>query len=205
MRGLHQTTSTSASTATGAPFSPTSSGFTSMLTTSSRSVASVDSPTMMSTHRRPIDGGLAAHRSEDRLRSQLVEHLLGVGAVDGREPERDVGDRLGEHAADADHHARAELRVAVDADDELAVATNHRRDEHADLAVVRTGRREQLARGRGDLLGTPQPEAHEAALGLVRDRRRPPAWRRRGSRASAAASTAAEGSATRRSATHGTP
>ena len=57
-------------------------------------------------------------------------------AFDGREAERDVGERLGEHAADAHHHAAAELRIGVQPGDELADAGDHVRDEQIDVAVV---------------------------------------------------------------------
>ena len=46
----------------------------------------------------------------------------GVDVGDRHQAEHDVGDRLGEDAADAEHHGRAELRVADQPGDELAVA-----------------------------------------------------------------------------------
>ena len=86
------------------------------------------------------------------------------------EPERDVAERFGEHAADAEHHARAELRIAHEPGDQLAGAAHHRRDEQLDRAVVGAGRGEQLGAAASDRGGVAQAEAHEAALGLVRDR-----------------------------------
>ena len=38
---------------------------------------------------------------------ELVDHLVGVDPRERHEAERDVGDRLGEDAADAEHHGRA--------------------------------------------------------------------------------------------------
>ena len=105
------------------------------------------------------------------LRS-VVEHLVGVERVERHEAERDVGQRLGEHAADADHHARPELRVGVHAGDELARAGDHRRDEQVDGAVLGLRGREQLGGGVAHRVGVGEPEAHQPALGLVRDARR---------------------------------
>ncbi len=64
--------------------------------------------------------GSSRHRAEQCLTLELVEHVVGVGARNRDEPERDVAERLGEHAADPDHDARSELLVGVDAGDELA-------------------------------------------------------------------------------------
>ena len=120
--------------------------------------------------RLAVDCGLASERSEDALRREPVDHVLGIAVGDRREPEHDVADGLGEHAADAEHHARAELRVGNQARDELAVATHHRGDEHLDRAVVGTGEREQIGGGRAYRVGVAQPEPHETPFGLVRDR-----------------------------------
>ena len=91
--------------------------------------------------------------------------------VDRHEAERDVGDGLGEDPADAEHHGHAELRVVVQAGDQLAVAPQHRRHEQVHLAVLRAGggRAGSLAAS-ATASSSPRPEAHEAALGLVGDR-----------------------------------
>ena len=93
--------------------------------------------------RTPVDGRLAAHRSEQRLRGEVVEHLLGVDSFDRDEAERDVGEGLGEHSADADHHARPELRVAEHARNQLAAPVHHRGDEDPYGAVLGYRRVEQ--------------------------------------------------------------
>ena len=69
-----------------------------------------------------VDGRLAPERAEQRLGGEVVDHLLGVDARDRHQPEGHVGDGLGEHAADAEHHRHAELRVAGEPGDQLAVA-----------------------------------------------------------------------------------
>ena len=62
-------------------------------------------------------------------------------AVSGAEAERDVAIASVEHAADPDHDARPELRVAVHAGDQLAAAAHHGRDEHARPRRRRAGPR----------------------------------------------------------------
>ena len=124
--------------------------------------------------------------------------------VERHEPERDVGERLGEHAADAEHHARAELRVAVHAGDQLAPPRTIGGDSRRDRAVLGVGGREQLRRRRRR---TRRVGAGRAARGRARScarSRRRTASRPPGSRASRAAPTAASASATRSSST-GTP
>ena len=79
-------TSTSASTATGRP-STTISGLTSTATTSGSASASRLRPSRIVDERVAIDGRLAAERSEQRLGAQVVDHLLGVDAVERHEPE----------------------------------------------------------------------------------------------------------------------
>ena len=125
-------------------------------------------------------------------------------SVERHEPERDVGDRLGEDAADAEHHARPELRVGVQPGDELAVAAHHRRDEQLDRRRRRAWRRASSSAA----AARPRPrrarfEAHQPALGLVGDRVAARASPPPGSRASAAAATASSASATRALVEHG--
>ena len=116
-----------------------------------------------------VDGGLAAELAEQALRGQLVDHLVRRDVVDGRRPEHDVGHRLGEDPAEAEHHGRPELRVAQHAGDQLAVAPDHRRDEHVDRAVGGRRRRQQLGRRAAHRIGVGEVEPDEAALGLVGD------------------------------------
>ena len=117
-----------------------------------------------------VDGGFTAERPQQRLGPERVDHVEGVVGVDRHDPERDVGDGLGEHAADPDHDARPELRVGVHPRDQLARSPDHRRDEQRDLAVVRTRRGEEVDSRGGDRLGRREAQPHEPALRLVRDR-----------------------------------
>ena len=117
-----------------------------------------------------VDRRLAAELVEQALRGELVDHLVGGDRVDRGRSEDDVGDRLGQDAADAEHDGRTELRVAHDPGDQLAVAADHRGDQHGDVAVVGRGRGEQLAGGAAHGVGVAEAEADEPALGLVGDR-----------------------------------
>ena len=121
-----------------------SNGFTSTLRTSSRSATSRDSDSSTSRDGGAIDGGVAADLTEERSALEVVEHLLAVHRGDRHEAERDVGDGLGEHAADPGHDARPELGVAVHAHDQLAGAAHHRSDQHLHVAVVGPSRGQQL-------------------------------------------------------------
>ncbi len=120
--------------------------------------------------RGAVDRGLAPERAEQLLRREVVDELFGVRIGERDDAERDVAERLGEHAADAEHHARAELRVAHEPRDELPRSPHHRRDEHRDLTVGRRGRGEQLGRGRSHRVGVAQAEPHQTPFGLVGDR-----------------------------------
>ena len=114
--------------------------------------------------------------------------------VDRHEAEGDVGDGLGEDAADAEHHGHAELRVAVQPGDQLAVAA--RPSARRAGATSPSSGRAAASSSRGRLahrVGVAEAEPHQAALGLVGDgvaaqlqhhrvaerrRRRPPRRRR---------------------------
>ena len=171
----HQRTSTSASTATGRP-STTISGLRSADAMSSRSVAAAsDRPEQHVDDRRPVDRRLAAERPEQRLERQVVDHLLGVDPVDRHQPEAHVGHRLGQDAADAEHHGHAELRVVVQPGDQLAGGPQHRRHQQVHLAVV--GRRRAPAAPRPPRAPA-RPTPGRAAPGPARSCgrcRRPPA------------------------------
>ena len=88
------------------------SGLRSTAATSGRSAARRDRPRSVGAQRGAVDRGLAAERAEQLLGREVVEQLVGVELGERDEPERDVAERLGEHSADAEHHARPELRVA---------------------------------------------------------------------------------------------
>ncbi len=117
-----------------------------------------------------VDRGLAAERAEQLLGREVVDHLRRGDRVDRGRTEHDVGDRFGEDATDAEHHRRAELRIAHHSGDQLAVAGDHRCDQDGDVAVGRRRCGEQL--GGGCLDGRPvgQTELHQPAFGLVSDR-----------------------------------
>ncbi len=121
-------------------------------------------------HGGAVDRRLAAERSEQLLGREVVDELVGVHFREGYEAERDVAERLREDAADAEHHARAELGVAYHPRDELSRASHHRRDEQRDVSVAGLRRGQELRSGRADVAGRAETEPHEAALGLVRDR-----------------------------------
>ena len=147
----------------------TISGLTSTLTMSSRSVATLPSRHQRRRQRLAVDGALAAELAEKALRRELVDHLVGGHPIDRRRAEGDVGDGLGEDAPDAEHDGGAELLVAQHAGDQLAVAADHRRHEHVDVAVLGACRGEQFAGGAAHGVGITEAEADEAALGLVGD------------------------------------
>ena len=104
------------------------------------------------------------------MRGERVDHVLGVDGRDRDRPEHDVGDRFGEDAADTQHHVHAELRIAHEPGDQLAIPRHHGCHEHRYVAVVRRRGRQQLRRRGNDgrAIGEPQPD--EATLGLVCDR-----------------------------------
>ena len=167
----HQPTSTSASTATGRP-STTISGLRSALTIDGSALGGLATGRRA---RRPGPRGRRRGSPRTSPRSRWVARSSIMSrascARDGHEPERDVRQRLGEDPADAEHHGHPELLVAVQAGDELAVAAEHRRHEQVHLAVLGPGGGEELRGGRRDRVVVAEPEAHEAALGLVRDGR----------------------------------
>ena len=164
--------STSASTATGLP-STTMSGLTSTLATSGRSAASFDRPRSVARSAARSTAGSPRNGPSSFCVARSSIRLVGVEVGERDEAERDVAERLREHAADAEHHARAELRVAHEAGDELAVAAHHRRDEQLDGAVVGTGRAEQLGRGLARGVGVARVRAGRArARSCARSRRR---------------------------------
>ena len=119
-----------------------------------------------------LDDQPAGSSYDELLRQLAFQRLVdrGLADVERGGPEDDVGDGLGEDAAHAEHDGRPELGVAQQPDDQLPVAAHHRRDEHADFAVVGTRRCEQLVRRTLDGVGVGQPEPDEPALGLVGDR-----------------------------------
>ncbi len=123
----------------------------STLATSVRSAASRPRPTRTSTSCARSTAASPRNGSEQLLRGEVVDHLRGGDRVERGRSEDDVGDRLGEDAADAEHHGGPELRIADDAGDQLTVARDHRGDEDGHVAVV--GRRSGEQFGGGGLDG----------------------------------------------------
>ena len=94
-----------------------------------------------------------------------------VAARERRRGEHDVAERLGEDAAEPEHHARPELRIAHQAGDQLAPSAHHLGDQQRDARRRRAARAPSssaAARAHGGGVGEAEP--HEIALGLVGDR-----------------------------------
>ena len=161
-------TSTSASTAIGTP-SHTMSGLTSIETTSGCCSRTRRQREQHVGQLLSIDRRLAAELAEQLLRREVVDELERIEPAERYEAERDVGDRLGEDPADAEHHGGPELRVAHEPGDELTVAAHLLRDDQVDLAVIRCCRGEQRVGRLAHRIGRREVEAHQTALGLVRD------------------------------------
>ncbi len=90
-------------------------------------------------------------------------------APSGRRREDHVPERLGQDAAQAQHHAGAELRVAHQAGDQLAPAAHHLGDEQLHLTVLGAHEGQQLARRLAHGPRVREPETDGVALGLVGD------------------------------------
>ena len=163
--------STSASTAIGvAP--RTISGFTSTLRTSGRSAARRPRPTSSVHQRRLVDGGLAAEgRQQQPARAQAAQHPARLGRGDRSRREDHVAERFGEHAAQPEHHAGAELRILHQARDQLPAPAHHLAHQEAHLAVLGSRAGEQLFRRAAHRRIVREAEAHQAALRLVGDLR----------------------------------
>ena len=152
-----------------------------------------------------IDGRLAAERTEQALGRQLVDHLVRRDVVERGRAEHDVGDGLGEDAAEAEHHGRPELRIAQHAGDQLAIAPDHRRDEHVDLAVVRRGGGEQLGRRGRRTASASRMFSLTSPRSVLWAMASPLSLTTTGKPSSVAAATASSAVATRRSPATGTP
>ena len=159
---------TSASTATGRSLS-TSSGFTSISAISGMSAAMRASASTTSA-RAPRSTAGAPRNSSSRRRARIeAGQLLGLLPRHGRERKRDIAEHLGQHAAEAERDHGAEGRVALHAGQQLAAAGHHRLDQHTFEGAACTLL--QQAVRRGHLVGAVHAEDHEAAFGLVKDRR----------------------------------
>ena len=161
--------STRASTATGRPSAPMISGLTSTLATSSRSLITRPTATRAATSSSRLTAGSPRKGPSNALDAQFVDHPGRHRGVDGCWAEHDVGDRFGEHAADAEHHGRSELRITNGPRNQLAPPLDHRSDQQLDVTVVGLHRAEQRVGGLADRIGVDDAETKQAALGLVGD------------------------------------
>ena len=134
--------------------------------------------------------GSPRNGAEQRARGEAVGQRARRGVVERHRREHDVAQRLGEDAADAEHHARPELRIAHEPRDQLARAAHLLGDEQPDRAVLGSRAREQL-RGRGSPPRRRRADrgARGRARSCARSRRRT-ASARPGSRAPPAAARA---------------
>jgi hypothetical protein len=86
-----------------------------------------------------VPGRLAAQAVEDAEVVELGDQLGGVRGGERRQPPADPPEHLHEHPAEADGHHRAELGLAADADERLAVGLEHRLDGDQFRQVVGGG------------------------------------------------------------------
>ena len=115
-----------------------------------------------------VDAGQPAQRAEQALRAELGHERAGVRVVERRQGEGDVGDRLGEDAAEAEGDDGAELLVAAHADEQFALVRHELLDEHA---LVRPSGRpvdDAVVGGAGGGR-VPDVELDEAEVALVLD------------------------------------
>ena len=119
--------------------------------------------------RATVDRGFAPELAQQLLGGQAVDHLVGRDLVERGRAEHHIGHRLGQDPADAQHHRRPELLVPQQPGDQLAIAPDHRGDQHGDLAVFGGRLAEQLLGGTPNGGGVAQAQPHESTLGLVGD------------------------------------
>ena len=123
-----------------------------------------------------VDAFSAACAGEQVVGACGFEHLACLFVGEGGEVEGDVFEDFDEDAAHAEHHQRAEARVAFHAEDDLHAGGAHLLDDGAeDLGVgffLRDAEHHQVV-GVADLGGVVEADAHAAAVGLVGDVRRP--------------------------------
>ena len=114
-----------------------------------------------------VDGGPAAHAVQHGRGAQRAQQALGGGGVERRQGEGGVAQRLDQDPAQADQDDGAEARVARRADHELdAVAHVGRALDEEQLRREAPG---HLGRGRAQLAGVGEPDAHAAGVRLVHE------------------------------------
>ena len=94
-----------------------------------------------------VDRRLAAKGAEQRLRAEAVDQAVRLAGCQRRRRERHVAQGLGEDAAEPEHDARSELRIAYQAGDQLAPPADLLGDEQLHGAVFGARQSEQLGGG----------------------------------------------------------
>ena len=105
--------------------------------------------------------------AQQRRGADRADELVRVGVGQRREPGRVVGEDLGGHAAEPEHHQRAEHVIVGYPDDHLGAARDHRLDQ--DLALPLAEPLGQRAVGGPHLGLGAQVELDRARVGLVQE------------------------------------
>jgi hypothetical protein len=95
----------------------------------------------------------------------VTDHAIGVGVGERREPGNVISEHLGGHAAQNEHHQRAEYRFLHHPDQYLDAAAEHRLHEHPVELVPEGGG--QLVVRRPDLVLAVQVELDRPGVALV--------------------------------------
>src|SRR5213083_1101486 len=88
---------------------------------------------------RQVGGLLSAHAFENCEAFDLAHHFPRVFRLEWHDPKRHVLQNLYEHAAQPEHHHRAELRVLAHADYDLCAGGRHFLNSDAVNSGVRLG------------------------------------------------------------------
>ncbi len=164
-------TSTRASTATGLAVDHDQRVEVGRHDRSGRPAAASDSPEQHVDQRRAIDRRLAPELAQQLLRGEVVDQLLGVDPpISGTSRKATSATASARMPPTPEHHGHAELRVVVQAGDQLPVARSPSGPPAGRPRRPRAGRPPAgLGGGRGHRGGVAQAEPHEPPLGLVGD------------------------------------
>src|SRR4029453_14663534 len=115
---------------------------------------------------------LASCAFEQWVALELAYHAGSLVGAERRDAERHVPQDLDEHAAEADHHRRAEQRVLRDPENGLPSAGHRLAYEHAvdarSLPACAPCLAHELVVHAADLARRPDPDPYEAEVALVR-------------------------------------